>query len=152
MRNGKTFRRMTVVLAAAFALAGGAVVTTGSPAMAACSDTGCNGLDPQSAGCSSGAQTIDDFVAPNGYYLELRYSPTCYAVWVRVNSQGYWDSSTSFWVERKDTGGRYSNTFVSGESGSKWTKMWSYRYLVRGGETVNSASVGNLGTFYTAWH
>jgi hypothetical protein len=62
---------------------------TASPATAAaCYYTSCNGRDPQSTGCSSGARTltkIPDWEV-SGARVELRYSPSCHAVWTRIDN------------------------------------------------------------------
>ncbi len=51
-----------------------------------CSGDGCDGLDPVSAGCATGAYTVQTAVFSNSY-VELRYSPTCKTNWGRVTSK-----------------------------------------------------------------
>lgn len=53
---------------------------------ASCSGDGCDGLDPVSAGCATGAYTVQTAVFSNSY-VELRYSPTCKTNWGRVISK-----------------------------------------------------------------
>jgi hypothetical protein len=64
-------------------------------AAVACTTTGCNGRDPQSSGCSADARTLDSGKAKNGIWIELRYSPACYAVWTRYESNGAAGTGTS---------------------------------------------------------
>lgn len=52
---------------------------------ATCSGTGCNGKDPQSSGCASGATTVATAYFTGGY-VELRWSATCQTNWARVVS------------------------------------------------------------------
>jgi hypothetical protein len=76
--------RMTVVLA----LAVGAIAAVpGAPAQAAsCYLTSCNDRDPQAMGCSNSAtQIIHEFTYYSGRF-QLRYSPTCNAMWSRVSN------------------------------------------------------------------
>jgi hypothetical protein len=141
---------MSRALVAAIALCLiGVFALPASPALAAsCHDTSCNGVDPQSAGCSGGAVTIDS-LSDQGFYLELRYSSACYAAWTRVTSQGYADVTADFWIARY-SGQRYSGHFSSGETGAKWTKMISFDYAVTG--CLGTVYRGNTATYCTAFH
>lgn len=60
-----------------------------SPANAAsCYNGTCRGLDPESSGCnvpSAGVYTLDNFT-DGRFYVELRYSPLCQAVWTRITA------------------------------------------------------------------
>lgn len=82
---------LVTLLAALFASAG-IVTATSTPAQAAtCSGYGCDGLDPNATGCSSGANDTGStyLYDANGNIvglLELRYSPTCGTNWSRVTS------------------------------------------------------------------
>jgi len=85
-------KKFMVLVGSVTATLGLVLPLTASPATAAaCYYTSCNGRDPQSTGCASGARTIDK-IPPgtvSGATVELRYSPSCYAVWTRVtNSAG----------------------------------------------------------------
>ena|SRR5947209_626897 len=51
-----------------------------------CSGDGCDGLNPVSTGCATGAYTVQTAVFSNSY-VELRYSPTCKTNWGRVTSK-----------------------------------------------------------------
>jgi hypothetical protein len=63
-----------------------------TPAAAAgCYGNTCTGLDPTAEGCNN-VQTIDS-VSDGDLTAQLRYSPDCYAVWVKIigpnDGQGY---------------------------------------------------------------
>lgn len=119
---------------------------------ASCYASGCHGKDPQAQGCSSGATTLQEFTE-SGYRLELRYSSACYAAWVRVASQGYWSQVGNFRIERHTIPISYfAGSFGSGETGTKWTKMYSFRDVVRGSLEVRNYSTGYHQTFYTRWY
>jgi hypothetical protein len=64
------------------------VASPASPALAACSQEGCDNLDPQAQGCSSGARSMPEAIWTEsgslGAGVELRYSPTCRAMWTRL--------------------------------------------------------------------
>jgi hypothetical protein len=56
-------------------------------AIAACSGTGCNGLFPDTSGCSSsGTQSIIGQVLPASAQVDLRYSSGCKTVWARTTN------------------------------------------------------------------
>jgi len=78
-----TWRRISTILIAFLLSAGGLVAVTAAPAAAApCWSTGCNWLDPQNTGCSSGATNLDEFTEFEAT-IRLRYSSSCNAVWTR---------------------------------------------------------------------
>lgn len=56
-------------------------------AAAACWGPSCNGLNPQGR-CDGDARTISGRTAWSGQYIELRYSPSCGAAWVRWAPRG----------------------------------------------------------------
>lgn len=59
-------------------------------ALAACSGTGCNGLFPDTSGCStSGSQSILAQVLPASGQVDLRYSGGCKTVWARTMNVDY---------------------------------------------------------------
>jgi hypothetical protein len=85
--------RTALTLATAIIVSSVGIVTMNSiPASAAtCSGYGCDGLDPNAAGCSDGANdTASTYLySANGSVvglLELRYSPSCGTNWSRVTS------------------------------------------------------------------
>ncbi|MET9269726.1 DUF2690 domain-containing protein [Kribbella sp. NPDC003557] len=79
-------RSISNLLAAGVAVAAVAVLNT-APALAApCTYAGCNGLDPETTGCSNDAVTkLDLLTTYGGYRAELRWSPSCHAFWTRVS-------------------------------------------------------------------
>lgn len=124
--------RKALVFAVVFALLGVlAPAASAKTAAAPCWGTTCNGLDPQSSGCAAGARTLEDVPDTGGWVtLELRYSPTCYAVWARITNFrgvsgvakviGY--SGGQFMREELKTLAAYA-----GESA--YTKMISFTYV-----------------------
>lgn len=59
-------------------------------AIAACSGTGCNGLFPNTSGCSSsGTQSILAQILPASSQVDLRYSGGCKTVWARTTNQDF---------------------------------------------------------------
>ncbi|MFI2185259.1 DUF2690 domain-containing protein [Streptomyces sioyaensis] len=78
--------RLAVTAAAAVLMAGSLtapVYAAPAEVTAQCSGSGCAGKSPSSTGCDRHARTVrrDAVLGP---LLELRYSPTCRAAWVRV--------------------------------------------------------------------
>jgi hypothetical protein len=57
-----------------------AQTTQSSRQQVTCSGEGCDGLDPQPAGCAADAYTVQTAVFSDSY-VELRYSPTCGTNW-----------------------------------------------------------------------
>jgi hypothetical protein len=140
----------TVLVIVISALLGVGAVPT--PAMAAtCYGASCNAQDPQVAGCSSGATTLEG-MSDSGYYLELRYSKACNAAWVRVTSEGYWSQTGGFRLERYSPSSYFSGSFVAGEAGTKWTRMYNFEYSLRGRLEVTNYSSGYHAVWYTGWH
>jgi hypothetical protein len=143
--------RKFAVLAAAL-LTGLGLVAAPAPAMAAsCRASGCDGKDPQAEGCSPGAITLDDKY-DGGYHLELRYSSACHAAWVRANSQGYWSQTGDFRLLRQSPSSLFRVTFGGGESGQKWTRMYSFQYRVAGRLIVTNTSTGHKSDQMTPWY
>lgn len=59
-------------------------------AVAACSGTGCNGLFPDSSGCSTnGSQQIIAQILPASSQVDLRYSGGCKTSWARTWNRDY---------------------------------------------------------------
>lgn len=56
-----------------------------------CPGTGCTGLDPVTAGCSSDgytARTVSGYVGSRYYTIDMRYSPRCQSNWAKVTVNG----------------------------------------------------------------
>lgn len=136
----------------ASALVGGllsAVLVHPQPALAApCWGTSCNGLDPQTTGCSaSQTGTIEDFWW-NGVHIELRLSGLCHAAWGRAQWNGPCNNNVAgnVWIEAyRDWQG---NNWVASDyeplpcnsNTTSWTAMLSFDYFVRAGiRTVASS-------------
>ena len=66
----------------------GAILLPAQPSMAAsCSGSSCSGLNPQTAGCSTGAVVKKEF-SSDSLTLQIRYSSTCRAWWARATTEG----------------------------------------------------------------
>lgn len=79
-------RRILIAAVATAVLSAGTVVAAPmASASPACSGNGCNNGDPEVYGCAGDAETVD---TGNGHpgTLELRYSPSCHAAWVRLSN------------------------------------------------------------------
>jgi hypothetical protein len=85
MRRLLRTRSVLALLALVTLLSTAGVAVGASSAVAACTGSGCNGQDPNVNGCSSGAYDLDD-TTYSYIRVELRYSPTCKAVWTRLTS------------------------------------------------------------------
>ena len=149
-----SYRRKFAVLTATL-LAGLGIAVAPTPAAAApaanCWGTACEGVDPELAGCSADARTIDELHAA-GYHLHLRYSPACYAAWVRVDSDGYWSQNGTFRIERQSPASYWHVTFGPGQTGRKWTDMFSFTHVVRGRLMVYNTGSGGRIDDVTPWH
>jgi Protein of unknown function (DUF2690) len=150
-----SYRRKFAVLTATL-LTGLGIVVAPTPATAApaatCYAASCNAKDPEAEGCSAGARTLQR-VDSAGYHLELRYSGVCHAAWVRVDSDGYWSQTGTFRLERETPSSYFSGSFGPGETGRKWTRMYSYQnYQLRGRLMVVNHSTGWKSDDATDWH
>jgi hypothetical protein len=149
----RTFLRRAAILMATLTVLATAGVVTAAPAYALCWHDSCNWLDPQSSGCSAGAQTIDDFVfEAQGYaYVELRYSPACGAAWARysVGAEGEIGSTKYLRLQvwPSSSGGSmitYTNKTLPPSTAYGqvfWTPMYSFTYWVQAC-VKNSSLVG----------
>jgi hypothetical protein len=81
-------RALRIGLAMAVVSTAGMVGASQSAFAAACTFNGCAGKDPQTTGCSSDARTWADKLNGWGDRMELRYSPSCGSVWVRMTTSG----------------------------------------------------------------
>lgn len=135
-------RRMAAVLALLVAgITPTLVVAT--PAQAyGCYGASCNYLDPQTNGCSTGAQDLQSINPEPWYVVQLRYSPGCYAAWARVESRlaggggpQYHYLKLQVWSAR--TGGTLLRTEtrhigeLPGSGNAVWTAMSSYNNWVQ---------------------
>jgi hypothetical protein len=98
-----------------------------------CSGSACNGQDPAAEGCSGDATTLESVMA-NDYTIELRYSPSCQAAWMRgtggfndPNSCNGWTQEYLGRIEGSSDGGQtlaaVNETCMDG--GTFWTTMVS---------------------------
>jgi hypothetical protein len=102
---------------------------------AACTYNGCSGKDPQTTGCSSDARNLSTMNTDYGDYVELRYSPSCGAVWVRLTTiHCQWDRPQleTGYIDYYGTyhrQGLFTGTVRLCVDGTKtgWTPMSSYR-------------------------
>ncbi|WP_344485743.1 DUF2690 domain-containing protein [Nonomuraea monospora] len=110
---------------------------SGTPAAASaagCSWEGCNGLDPQAMGCNGSSTQTLDTIWPDrgGIKLELRYSPTCQAVWAR-----YYNGINGNYGRAEihgcgDNWCRIARKTIAGYAGeTNWTTMLSWSYRVK---------------------
>jgi hypothetical protein len=124
-----------IVLCMMLAMCAGVTVAPMARA-ASCYRSSCNGVEPQAAGCASGARNLTSFVYGgsnqwlSGALLELRYSPACDAAWVRTTGGsclGVWrPCSAGMQVSGGDEQG------VNPGGRQNWSLMWSFRQYVRG--------------------
>ncbi|TDW90155.1 uncharacterized protein DUF2690 [Kribbella pratensis] len=128
-------RTISTLIAAVAAVAGISVLNTVPAAAAPCTYAGCNGLDPETTGCSNDAVTKLDLITTYGLYLaELRWSPSCHAFWTRIRPH---DSEGGDGAQAYIAGGVYDAngspvtkivyTSVP-QNGETWTKMISQAY------------------------
>lgn len=120
-----TLLRLTVTAAASLLLTlSGAAPGIAAPvgATAHCAGSGCAGKSPASTGCDRHARTVRRS-AEIGPLVELRYSSTCRAAWVRVTRARGGDR-----IEARNKGGAcrrkscYATTVAPGRS-SAYTAM-----------------------------
>ncbi|MGW5781369.1 DUF2690 domain-containing protein [Streptomyces sp. NPDC003863] len=108
--------RKLATVGSALAMAGTSLLLASSPASAAtsCYSTSCHGLDPAYTICQNDARTV--LTSSTG--VELRYSPTCRAVWARKTSAVAWHK----YIVQND---RRETQFVvpTGSGGTVWTTM-----------------------------
>lgn len=122
---------MAIVLGVALSL------VASTPASAAgCSWSSCNGKDPASMGCGADAYNLESFWYNGssqwlqGTLLELRYSPSCHAAWVRTTGGDCFDVWRPCIAVLEVSGG--SEQWTGPNGGQNWTNMWSFAQWVRG--------------------
>ncbi|WP_428995028.1 DUF2690 domain-containing protein [Kribbella qitaiheensis] len=105
-----------------------------SPASAAgCYRQGCNNQDPQAMGCSADAKSLDSYTW-NGFYVEMRFSPSCSAAWTRatVNDCSHGGSiKTIAWYDWQATQWAAQSNVQVPCYGTTWTKMFSYYFYIQ---------------------
>jgi hypothetical protein len=128
-----------LALIAALGILGSVAVLDAAPAFAACNPSNCTGQDPQTTGCASNANTLESFILDPTFYVELRYSSSCYAAWTKVTNN--WTSnpgSQNLYVQIRaySCPNADSSCFVGlfsqqALSGTYWTDMFNFGYWVR---------------------
>jgi Protein of unknown function (DUF2690) len=103
---------------------------------ASCSYDNCKNVDPQSTDCRSDARNVDSFVYGGsdpglaGALLELRYSPSCHAAWVRTTGGNCFQIWVPCVAGMQSDDGTLRLTTPSGDQ--HWTTMESFHRYVRG--------------------
>lgn len=122
--------------------------------LAACSGSGCFGLDPQTMGCGNDARTGEYKYFTDGY-VEHRYSQECDAEWARAFNQG---SSIQYVAASLRYGGSnygyslsVSSPYRIGIGQSVYTAMLAPRTFSRVCGMVN-ATVGPISTPVPLWN
>ena len=88
--NIRKFASAVLLAAIIYILASIPIASFVDSALAACSGTGCNGLFPDTSGCStSGTQSILAQILPASSRVDLRYSGGCKTVWARTTNADY---------------------------------------------------------------
>lgn len=135
--------RVPTLLVVLFAVMGASAVHAAS-AQAYCQGAGCNNQNPRTTGCDQDARPLESFYYGN-FFVELRYSPRCYAAWTRIsggNPQqgciGGW-TRTNFGVLQGSPGGK-QDMVCARDGYTFYTRMLDYHLWVR-------ACYGWIGTF-----
>lgn len=128
-------RKFGSVIVVLMLLSAGQLLLPGSASAAVgCSQTGCNGKDPQAMGCSPSAYTVAD-VTYLDYRVELRKSDVCGAMWVRVTASythsGYEGQARAYRCSAADSTCFIGSWHDQAIKGTSWSAMWSYTYYVR---------------------
>jgi hypothetical protein len=100
-----------------------------------CTGTACNGLDPQTQGCSPDGRDLEEF--STGYYrVELRYSNACVAAWTRTTGACDAGCTQDHVTDIRGYGTKgvllrkYSKQTV--RNGTIWTKMIGNNTTIKG--------------------
>ncbi|MER5711185.1 DUF2690 domain-containing protein [Streptomyces sp. NPDC002122] len=119
MNAWKPRTRKLATVGSALAVAASSLLLASSPASAAtsCYASSCQGLDPATTICQNDAKTV-----AYGWFhaQELRYSPTCRAVWTRYKTTS--GEPITVAVRREDGSATYS-THYAGDGVTVWTRM-----------------------------
>lgn len=124
--------RKLLLLCGALAIVGGGVTATAAAADVApkvsCTYSSCNGKNPESAGCSSGAETVSVYQGD----VELRYSSKCHAVWTRMTRGRTFDQSLGIESGYIDYYGHYhKQTAYNGNAGGNSSYLWSKMITIK---------------------
>lgn len=101
-----------------------------------CYRSSCNGQDPEEMECANDARSLESFwyegSSPwlQSTLLELRYSSACDAAWVRTTGGDCFDVWRPCVSALQVSGGE--EQMGGPDGGQNWTRMWSFRYYVRG--------------------
>lgn len=133
--RGLTGRIARAAAAAVLLAAGLSAVSAQSSFAAACTYNGCSGKDPQTTGCAADARNLADRLNEWGDRMELRYSPSCGAVWTRLTTTGCWWSHAQLETGYIDYYGTYhrqglfvgKTALCTDGTRTGWTPMSSYR-------------------------
>ncbi|MFB7619383.1 DUF2690 domain-containing protein [Kitasatospora sp. NPDC056181] len=108
-------RAATVFAATTLAVAGGLTLAPAASAASSCYASSCTGLDPASTTCQYDAYTAR-YGTVAGRGIELRYSPSCRAVWARSVAGIFGDK-----LDVQNSNGTYRWTMV--QTQNSWTTM-----------------------------
>jgi hypothetical protein len=150
--------RLLAVLALSAPVAAGAALWPSPAAAASCHRDGCNGQDPQAAGCDADAYNIASFRYGNanpylqGAWMELRYSPACDAAWARATEGDCFGMWRPCGFALEIAGGEAQQSVSGGPGpGQRWSAMWSFRQYVRACFTAYSKDGSSSPDGCTAW-
>lgn len=94
---------------------------------AGCYGSSCEGKDPQDQGCSADAKNLTEITGPYGRY-QMRYSPTCDAVWTRIVRDSGSGPSLGAWL-------MISSFTCSSGTTSCWKRSYQWPVPIRAGAT-----------------
>ncbi|ROP33923.1 DUF2690 domain-containing protein [Couchioplanes caeruleus] len=119
-------RRWCAYLALAAVAAVMAPAVAAQPALAQC--WGCDGVDPNTNGCTRPTSPRHFTTSKTNLYIELRFSGDCGGVWTRSTQPGNDRYGTDIFLESND-GMRYKHRL--GHSSQEWTPMMRWTRTVR---------------------
>ncbi|MGN9909783.1 DUF2690 domain-containing protein [Phytohabitans sp. LJ34] len=120
-------RRAVAYLAMVVMIGAVAPVVAAPPALAQC--YGCDGVNPQTNGCT-GAEPVREFTAAKtGIRVELRFSGACGGAWTRHTQPGNARYGTTTFLQSND--GQIFYTHPIGHSSQEWTPMARWTRTLR---------------------
>jgi hypothetical protein len=135
---------MAILACLLLGFAGALVVGAPAQASPSCYGDYCSGTNPETTGCSVGAQTVAQQTwAGWGVKLELRWSPTCKTNWARVSTNPAASGATLRAVQCS-TG--YTQAGAVANNGTYWWTRQIYSPTL----TVRADWVGAPGSKSTA--